>query len=33
MERKYDMTHKYCSDYLPENYNKTLTCWSCNEIK
>lgn len=33
MERKYDMTHKYRSDYLPENYDKTLTCWSCKETK
>lgn len=33
MERRYNMTHKYRSDYLPENYNKTLTCWSCKETK
>jgi hypothetical protein len=33
MERKYEMTKKYRSDYLPENYNKKLTCWSCKETK
>lgn len=33
MERKYAMTHKYRSDYLPENYEKTLSCWSCDETK
>jgi hypothetical protein len=33
MERIYNMTHKYRSDFTPENYNKTLTCWKCNETK
>lgn len=33
MERKYEMTKKYRSDYLPENYNKEITCWSCKETK
>lgn len=33
MERLYKMTHKYRSDFTPENYNKTLTCWDCTETK
>jgi hypothetical protein len=33
MERLYYMTHKYRSDFLPENYDKTLTCWNCKETK
>lgn len=33
MERLYAKTHKYRVDYLPENYNQTLTCWDCGETK
>lgn len=33
MNRLYGMTHKYRVDYLPENYNMTLTCWECGETK
>lgn len=33
MERKFEMTKKYRSDYLPENYEKELTCWDCKETK
>ena len=33
MERKYEMTKKYRSDFYDENYNKKLTCWDCKETK
>lgn len=33
MERKYDMSLNYRSDYLPENYNKKLTCRVCKQAK
>ena len=33
MERRYEMTKKYRSDFYPENYNRTLTCWDCKETK
>lgn len=29
----YGRTHKYRTDFLPENYNMTLTCWDCGETK
>lgn len=33
MEKKFEMTMKYRNDFLPENYDKTLTCWYCKESK
>lgn len=33
MEKKIEMTMKYRSDFLPENYDRKLTCWDCNESK
>jgi hypothetical protein len=33
MERKYEMTKKYRSDFYDENYNRKLTCWDCKETK
>ena len=33
MEKKFEKTIKYRNDFLPENYNKTLTCWDCKETK
>tara|TARA_B100001093_G_C26700334_1_gene958761 strand:+ start:67 stop:876 length:810 start_codon:yes stop_codon:yes gene_type:complete len=33
LERNFANTHKYRSDYLPENYNKQLTCWDCKQTK
>lgn len=33
LERNFANTHKYRSDFLPENYNKQLTCWDCKQTK
>lgn len=33
LETKFERTHKYRSDFLPENYNKELTCWDCKLTK
>lgn len=33
LEKTFANTHKYRSDFLPENYNKQLTCWDCKQTK
>jgi hypothetical protein len=33
MEYEFKRTLKYRIDFLPENYDKQLTCWDCKETK
>jgi len=33
METRYEKTLKYRDDFLPENYDKQLTCWDCKKTK